>query len=169
MRSPGSSSTTSTTPTSSRPNASRFYRLLPESDLPPRTGPIGGDLGYVKYGTFVGDNRTFSITLAVPSYDDELRRRLSDPAAFDAAARSLPATAPWLDGRAAPLTPDVHMMAGLLNEWSAYVVDGEPAAIGHVPIGCGRLRRSAAIGDPSVAPLVGRTGPRGSAGGSSAA
>lgn len=115
--------------------ASRFYRLRPDAELPPRTGPIGGDLGYVKYGTFVGDNRTFSITLAVPSDDDELRRRLSDAAAFDAAARSLPATAPWLDGRAEPLTPDVHMMAGLLNKWSDYVVDGEPAAVGLVPVG----------------------------------
>jgi 2-polyprenyl-6-methoxyphenol hydroxylase-like FAD-dependent oxidoreductase len=115
--------------------ASRFYRLLPDADAPPRTGPIGGDLGYVKYGTFVGDNRTFSITLAVPTDDDELRRRLADPVAFDAAARSLPATAPWLDGRAEPITPDVHMMAGLLNKWSDHVVDGEPAAIGLVPVG----------------------------------
>ena len=115
--------------------ASRFYRLLADADAPPRTGPIGGDLGYVKYGTFVGDNRTFSITLAVPTDDDELRRRLADPIAFDAAARSFPATAPWLDGRAEPLTPDVHMMAGLLNKWSDYVVDGEPAAVGLVPVG----------------------------------
>ncbi len=115
--------------------ASRFYRLLADADIPPRTGPIGGDLGYVKYGTFVGDNRTFSITLAVPTDDDELRRRLADPVAFDAAARSLPATAPWLDGRAEPITPQVHMMAGLLNKWSDYVVDGEPAAVGLVPVG----------------------------------
>ena len=115
--------------------ASRFYRLLPGAEVPPRTGPIGGDLGYVKYGTFVGDNRTFSITLAVPTGDDELRRRLADPVAFDAAARSLPATAPWLDGRAEPITPEVHMMAGLLNKWSDYVVDGEPAAVGLVPVG----------------------------------
>jgi 2-polyprenyl-6-methoxyphenol hydroxylase-like FAD-dependent oxidoreductase len=115
--------------------ASRFYRLRPDADLPPRSGPIGGDLGYVKYGTFVGDNRTFSITLAVPTDDDELRRRLADPVAFDAAARSLPATAPWLDGRAEPLTPEVHLMAGLLNKWSDYVVDAEPAAIGLVPVG----------------------------------
>ena len=115
--------------------ASRFYRLLPDAEVPPRTGPIGGDLGYVKYGTFVGDNRTFSITLAVPTGDDELRRRLADPVAFDAAARSLPATAPWLDGRAEPITPEVHMMAGLLNKWSDYVVDGEPAAVGLVPVG----------------------------------
>ena len=115
--------------------ASRFYRLLADADTPPRTGPIGGDLGYVKYGTFVGDNRTFSITLAVPTDDDELRRRLADPVAFDAAARSLPATAPRLDGRAEPITPEVHMMAGLLNKWSDYVVDGEPAAVGLVPVG----------------------------------
>jgi len=115
--------------------ASRFYRLLPGADVPPRSGPIGGDLGYVKYGTFVGDNRTFSITLAIPTGDDELRKRLADPIAFDAAARSLPATAPWLDGRAEPITPDVHMMAGLLNKWSDYVVDGEPAAVGLVPVG----------------------------------
>jgi 2-polyprenyl-6-methoxyphenol hydroxylase-like FAD-dependent oxidoreductase len=115
--------------------ASRFYRLRPDAEVPPRTGPIGGDLGYVKYGTFVGDNRTFSVTLAVPSQDDELRRRLSDPETFDAAARSLTATAPWLDGRAVPLMPDVHMMARLLNKWSEYVVDSEPVAIGVVPIG----------------------------------
>ncbi len=115
--------------------ASRFYRLLPDAELPPRTGPIGGDLGYVKYGTFVGDNRTFSVTLAIPTDDDELRKRLADPAAFDAAARALPATAPWLDGRAEPITPEVHMMAGLLNKWSDYVLDGVPAAIGLVPVG----------------------------------
>ncbi len=115
--------------------ASRFYRLLPDADLPPRTGPIGGDLGYVKYGTFMGDNRTFSVTLAVPSDDDELRRRLSDPVTFDEAARTLPATAPWLDGRAEPITSSVHLMAGLLNKWSDYVVDGEPVVTGLVPIG----------------------------------
>ena len=36
-----------------------------------RAGLVGGDLGYIKYGVFVGDNRTFSITLATPSADDE--------------------------------------------------------------------------------------------------
>jgi len=115
--------------------ASRFYRLRPGADAPPRSGPIGGDLGYVKYGTFPGDNQTFSVTLAVPSDDSEMRKRLSDADVFDAAARLLPATAPWLDGRAEPLTSKVDVMAGLLNKWTEYVVDGEPAAIGVVPIG----------------------------------
>ena len=114
---------------------SRFYRLLPGAEYPPRTGPIGGDLGYLKYGVFVGDNRTFSVTLATPTVDDELRKRLADPAVFDECARQLVATAPWLDGRAVPLGEDVHVMAGLLNRWRDHVVEGMPVATGVLPVG----------------------------------
>ncbi len=46
----------------------------------PARGPIGGDLGYLKYGVFAGDRRTFSVTLATPVADDELRRLFVDPA-----------------------------------------------------------------------------------------
>ncbi len=114
---------------------SRFYRLLDGMDHPPRSGVIGGDLGYLKYGVFVGDNRTFSVTLAVPSDDTELRRRLGDAAAFDCAAQELVATAPWFDGRAEPLSPTVYVMAGLLNRWRDYVVDGEPLVERLIPVG----------------------------------
>jgi 2-polyprenyl-6-methoxyphenol hydroxylase-like FAD-dependent oxidoreductase len=114
---------------------SRFYALRPGADRPARSGLIGGDLGYVKYGVFVGDNRSFSITLAIPTDDTELRRRLSDPVAFDHAARGLVAAAEWLDGRSEPLTDQVHAMAGLLNRWRDFVIDGEPVAIGVVPVG----------------------------------
>jgi 2-polyprenyl-6-methoxyphenol hydroxylase-like FAD-dependent oxidoreductase len=114
---------------------SRFYRLADGSAYPPRTGPIGGDLGYLKYGVFVGDNRTFSVTLATPTGDHELRKQLTDPDAFDACARQLVATAPWLDGRAVPVTETVHVMAGLINRWREFVVDGRPVATGFVPIG----------------------------------
>ncbi len=114
---------------------SRFYRLGDGVTYPPRTGPIGGDLGYLKYGVFVGDNRTFSVTLATPTDDQELRKRLMDTETFDSCARQLVATAPWLDGRAEPITESVHAMAGLVNLWRPYVVDGRPAATGLVPIG----------------------------------
>jgi 2-polyprenyl-6-methoxyphenol hydroxylase-like FAD-dependent oxidoreductase len=114
---------------------SRFYRLLDGAEYPPRTGPIGGDLGYLKYGVFVGDNRTFSVTLATPTGDSVLRAKLTDPATFDACARQLVATAPWLDGRAVPITDSVHAMAGLINRWQQHVVNGQPLATGFVPIG----------------------------------
>ena len=114
---------------------SRFYRLLPGHDYPPRTGPIGGDLGYLKYGVFVGDNHTFSVTLATPTVDGELRKLLADPVVFDECARQLVATAPWLDGRALPITEEVHVMAGLLNRWRDHVVAGAPVATGVLPVG----------------------------------
>lgn len=114
---------------------SRFYRLVDGAEAPPRSGPIGGDLGYVKYGVFAGDCRTFSITLATPVDDDELRRLFTDPEVFDTAGRQLVATEPWLDGRAVPITPGVHVMAGLLNRWRDFVVDGRPLATGVVAVG----------------------------------
>jgi 2-polyprenyl-6-methoxyphenol hydroxylase-like FAD-dependent oxidoreductase len=113
----------------------RFYRLRPNADGPPRGGVIGGDLGYIKYGVFVGDNRTFSVTLATPTDDVELRRTLADPGVFDACARQLVAAQLWLDGRAEPITPEVHVMAGLLNRWREHVVDGQPVATGVIAIG----------------------------------
>ena len=114
--------------------ASRFYRLRDGHDLPPRNGLIGGDLGYLKYGVFVGDNRTFSLTLAAPSDDDELRKLLADETVFENAARALDVAEPYVDGRAEPLTP-VHIIAGLLNRRRRFVVDGAPLALGVHPIG----------------------------------
>ncbi|MCU1389374.1 MAG: putative epoxidase, partial [Ilumatobacteraceae bacterium] len=114
---------------------SRFYRLREGMEYPPRSGAIGGDLGYLKYAVFVGDNRTFSVTLAVSTEDVELRRSFGDATVFDLAARELVATAPWLDGRAEPLTATVHVMAGLLNRWRDFVVDGQPVAAGLIPVG----------------------------------
>ncbi len=114
---------------------SRFYRLLPGYGQPDGAGLIGGDLGYLKYGVFVGDNNTFSITLATPSDDDELRKTLTDPEVFDRAALHLVAAAPWLDGRSEAITPQVHVMAGLLNRWRDYVVEGQPVVTGLIPVG----------------------------------
>jgi 2-polyprenyl-6-methoxyphenol hydroxylase-like FAD-dependent oxidoreductase len=123
---------------------SRFYRLRPGAEAPPRTGPIGGDLGYLKYGVFVGDADTFSITLSCAVEDAELRKALADPALFDVAASLLTATAPWVEpSRSAPLDTGnrntVHVMAGLLNRLREFVVDGEPLALGLHAIGDSRL------------------------------
>jgi 2-polyprenyl-6-methoxyphenol hydroxylase-like FAD-dependent oxidoreductase len=114
---------------------SRFYRLREGAVVPPRAGLVGGDLGYLKYGVFVGDNATFSITLASPVDDDEMRRQLADPERFERAARQLTVAAPWLDGRAEPLSRDVHVMAGLLNRWRPLVAGGRPVALGLHAVG----------------------------------
>jgi len=126
--------------------ASRFYRLRPGASEPRREGPIGADLGYMKFAIFNGDSRIFSITLAASPEDAPLRSVLH-PAPFEAAARAIPAIRPWLDpGRSEPIT-GVHGMAKLRNRRRRFVRDGEPLALGlHV------------IGDAAICtnPLYGR-------------
>ncbi len=126
---------------------SRFYEMIPGAEPPPRDGPIGGDLGYLKYAIFQGDNGTFSITLATPTDDGVLRSALSTVESFEATAAVLPATKAWVDPAISRPITGVHLMAGLLNRLRTFVVDGRPLALGvH------------AIGDASVCtnPLYGR-------------
>ena len=125
---------------------SRFYRLRPGQTAPPRVGPIGGDLGYLKFGVFVGDNATFSVTLATPTDDDALRVALTDPATFERAASLLPPTARWVEpDRADSITP-VHFMAGLLNRDREFVVNQRPVATGLVAVGDARLCTNPLLG-----------------------
>ncbi len=87
---------------------------------------------------FGGDNRTFSITLACPSGDDDepLRRRFADPDGFTLAAASLVFTAPWVaDGLAEPIT-GVNLMARLINRERRFVGhDGQPLVLGLHAVG----------------------------------
>ncbi len=111
---------------------SRFYRLVDEAPL--TEGPIGGDLGYLKFAVFQGDNGTFSVTLAT-SNEDATLRALSAPDRFDLAATALPAIGPWLAPGVSEAMTEVHPMAKLRNRIRRFVVDGRPAALGVVAIG----------------------------------
>jgi 2-polyprenyl-6-methoxyphenol hydroxylase-like FAD-dependent oxidoreductase len=114
---------------------SRFYRLLDGAQPPEQTGPIGGDLGYLKYAVFQGDNRTFSVTFAVQHDDADLRALLLDSDRFDDAARLLPATAPWADDRLAEPITQVFVMARLLNRLRTFTHDGRPRVLGLHAVG----------------------------------
>lgn len=114
---------------------SRFYRLREGRELPVLTERgAGGDLGYMGFAGFYGDNGTFSITFGVPTVDRELMA-LRDVEAWEAAVRSLTPLDPWTeDGLADPIT-DVEVMARLTNRIRRFVVDGEPVATGLVVVG----------------------------------
>ncbi len=114
--------------------SSRFYRLLPGAVEPPRDGPIGADLGYMKFAVFNGDSRIFSITLAA-SPDDAPLRAVLRPGPFEAAANAIPTIRAWLEpGRSEPVT-EVYSMAGLRNRRRCFVRDGAPVALGVHAIG----------------------------------
>lgn len=114
---------------------SRFYRLREGRELPVLNKEgAGGDLGYVAFAGFYGDNRTFSITFGVPTADRELMG-LRDEAVWEAAIRTLKPLEPWTsDGLADPIT-GVESMARLRNRIRRFVVDGAPTTTGLVVIG----------------------------------
>jgi 2-polyprenyl-6-methoxyphenol hydroxylase-like FAD-dependent oxidoreductase len=114
---------------------SRFYHLRDGIERPPLDGGIVGvDLGYLKVGLFAGDSRVFSITLAASPTDDDMRGVLHRPA-FESAVAAIPLTAEWTAPDVAEPVSDVHGMANLNNVRRYFVEDGEPLALGVLPVG----------------------------------
>jgi 2-polyprenyl-6-methoxyphenol hydroxylase-like FAD-dependent oxidoreductase len=93
-----------------------------------------GDLGYLAYAIFVGDNRTFAVIFMAPP-GDRAFRDLRHPEAYMRAARLLPGVAAWIDPDAAvPLTP-VLPFGQVTNTIRDYLTGAGPVAPGLQPIG----------------------------------
>ncbi|MFN7053979.1 NAD(P)/FAD-dependent oxidoreductase [Hyphomonas sp.] len=115
----------------------RHYRLLPGLDEPDRkTNPPGtGDLGYLKFGVFPGDNGNFSITIAIPEIEMELRKSILDPDVFHRITLMLPGLYPWTNETRAIPTSKVFGMGDLVSRWRDMAPEGKPAARGYFPLG----------------------------------
>jgi len=89
-----------------------------------------GDLGYMGFNTFRGDNRTFAVILLAPSGDRELRALRREPAWRAACAAIQPLGVMTSADHARPIT-DVMPMGGLMN------VDrtGDPGVANLVAVG----------------------------------
>ncbi len=110
----------------------RYFALAPGAEH--GTGPWllnpRGDLGYMGFNTFRGDNRTFAVIFLVPTADHDLRV-LRDNDAWMAAARSIsPLDVMTAPDHARPIT-DVLPMGGLAN------IDrtAGPGVPGLIPVG----------------------------------
>jgi flavin-dependent dehydrogenase len=114
--------------------ATRFYRLREGQERPNQDGIIGGDLGYLKFGIFPGDARTFSITLAAAP-DDEPLRAVLRTSGFDKVTENLPMVTEWIDPNVSEPISETHGMANLNNVHRLLVQDGKPLALGIVAVG----------------------------------
>ena len=125
----------------------RHYRLREGQDEPPRDMiPGAGDLGYIKYGVFAADNRHFSITLAVPEIENELRVATVKPETFDTICNQIPGMARWIDPKRAEPVTKVFGMGNLHNVWRNFVKDGEPVALNFFAVGDAALRTNPLYG-----------------------
>jgi len=126
---------------------SRHYRLRP-GEVEPGRGESrnAGDLGYLKYGVFPGDEGHFAIILCVPLGETALRQALRSAERFDRICLSIPGLAPWLaDGRCEPLT-DTFGIGEIHAVWRDFVVDGEPLILDFFAVGDAALHTNPLYG-----------------------
>jgi 2-polyprenyl-6-methoxyphenol hydroxylase-like FAD-dependent oxidoreductase len=125
----------------------RHYRLREGQGEPDRGIAQGaGDLGYLKYGVFAADNRHFSITLACPEIETDLRVALPRPEVFDRVCALMPGAARWMDPARAEPVSKVFAMGELRNLWRHYVKDGKPVARNYYAIGDAVIRTNPLYG-----------------------
>ena len=115
----------------------RHYRLRPGRKEPPREGnpPSGGDLGYLKFGVFPGDNNCFSVTMCTPEIEYELRKAIVRPQMWDRMIDNLPGLKVWCGPEQAEPTSRVFGMGDLLSRWRDLAADGKPAVLGYFAVG----------------------------------
>src|SRR5436305_696884 len=76
-----------------------------------------GDLGYLAFASFPGDNGTFAALLAAPAGVLDWRV-LNHPPAFESAVARIPALASWVNPDGVDPITDVMPMAGLRNSFT---------------------------------------------------
>jgi 2-polyprenyl-6-methoxyphenol hydroxylase-like FAD-dependent oxidoreductase len=125
----------------------RHYRLLPGMSEPSREGAPGtGDLGFIKFGVFPGDNGCFSITLAVPEVETVMRAAVMRPETFDAICGLLPGLARWTTTERAEPISKVFGMGDLKSRWRQFVSAEQRATLGFFAVGDSLIRTNPLFG-----------------------
>lgn len=126
----------------------RHYRLREGQDEPDRRShpPATGDLGYLKFGVFPGDGGNFSITIAIPEVEMEMRKSILNPDIFHQITLMLPGLYPWTNETRSEGTSKVFGMGDLQSRWRDMVVDGKPAARGYFALGDTLIRTNPLYG-----------------------
>jgi 2-polyprenyl-6-methoxyphenol hydroxylase-like FAD-dependent oxidoreductase len=123
----------------------RHYRLKAGAVEPGRNENRGaGDLGYLKYGVFPGDNGHFAIILCVPDSEPELKEAVRDPATFDRICRRIPGLEQWIE-RSEPTTESFGF-GDIKAVWRHYVEDGQPLIRNFFAVGDATLRTNPLYG-----------------------
>jgi 2-polyprenyl-6-methoxyphenol hydroxylase-like FAD-dependent oxidoreductase len=112
-------------------NFAYFTRYFSGHQRPRRMGRALTPMGLFSILTLDGDNDTWSVTLYTSSKNKAMRL-LRDPAAFHRVVSACQRQAHWLDGE--PITP-VLLMAGVLDRYRRFVVDGQPVITGFAAVG----------------------------------
>jgi 2-polyprenyl-6-methoxyphenol hydroxylase-like FAD-dependent oxidoreductase len=107
-----------------------FTRYFAGRQRPRRMSRTLTPMGLFSILTLEGDNDTWSITLFA-SAKNKAMQVLRDAATFDRVVSACPQQAHWLGE---PISP-VHLLAGVLDRYRRFVVDGQPVITGFAAVG----------------------------------
>lgn len=108
-----------------------YTRYFRGPERPAALGPTLLPVGSFSLLTLYGDNDTWSVTVFIAS-DDKPLKALRDVDRWTRLVEACPLQAHWLKGE--PIT-DVLPMAGILDKYRRFVVDGRPVVTGLLAVG----------------------------------
>lgn len=127
---------------------SRYFRFRPGAVAPQaqgiRSGP-SGNLPLVSFRSNTTDRNTFSMLIAVASWEQDFRA-LKDEGVFNAFAASLPGVAPWIDSKVSDPICKVHAFGGIYDRHWEFLRDGRPIIGNLYSVGDARVHTSPYFG-----------------------
>ena len=127
---------------------SKHYQLNPGVEEPPRHSEerSAGDLGYLKYGVFPGDNGHFAVIVCVPECEPLIREAVRDSEQFDCICRSIPGLTPWLDDSKMQSTTNSFGIGSIHAVWRHFIKDDVPLVSNFFAVGDAAIRTNPLYG-----------------------
>jgi 2-polyprenyl-6-methoxyphenol hydroxylase-like FAD-dependent oxidoreductase len=126
----------------------RHYKLNPGQEEPSRHSGerSAGDLGYLKYGVFPGDNGHFAVILCLPNHETELREAVKSDAQFDLICHSIPGLLQWVNPEKSTPTTASFGFGDIHAIWKHFVNDDKPVALNYFAVGDAAVRTNPLYG-----------------------
>ncbi len=126
----------------------RHFRLLPGVEEPKRgtKDRSAGDLGYIKYGVFPGEEGHFAIIICLPIAETELREAVKDGDQFDLICNSIPGLVPWVREGVCEATTHPFGFGDIHTAWRHLVKDCTPVALNYFAVGDAAVRTNPLYG-----------------------
>ena len=109
--------------------------------------PSAGDMGYLKFGVFPGDNGHFAIILCLPNNESELRDAVKDGDKFDQICMNIPGLVPWISKDKATPTTAPFGIGEIHAVWRDYIPsDAAPKLLNYFAVGDAAARTNPLYG-----------------------
>jgi 2-polyprenyl-6-methoxyphenol hydroxylase-like FAD-dependent oxidoreductase len=126
----------------------RHYKIQDGEEEPSRHSNerSAGDLGYLKYGVFPGDNGHFAVILCLPNHEAELREAVKQPEKFQLICNTIPGLRPWVSEEKSSPTTSSFGFGDIHAVWRHFVRDEQPLALNYFAVGDAAVRTNPLYG-----------------------